>query len=122
MNESEMLRIYADAQGCGLTVNKTPFSTLDENAPLGVRPIPCVRDERGLIKKQPLKVLLAKIDEEMNEFKEAIIDGNAAPIAEEAADTITAITTLLEGLGFTLEMRDEAQRRVNAKNRERNRL
>ena len=43
-------------------------------------------------------------------------------LAEEAADTITAITSMLEAFGIDAEMRDEAQRRVNSKNRERGRL
>lgn len=39
-----------------------------------------------------------------------------------AADTITSITTMLEALGIDEEMRDEAQRRVNEKNRKRGRI
>ena len=105
-----------------------------------VRPLPCVRDEHGEIKKQPVKALLAKVDEELTELKEAIfrreagldrLDGaargvfsveSAKTVALEAADTNTAITTMLEALGIDAEMRDEAQRRVNEKNRKRNRL
>ena len=106
-----------------------------------VRPLPCVRDEHGEIKEQSIKALLSKIDEELNELKEEIygylgyytyssdktakelLEYDFSPmIAEEAADTITAITTLLEALGFDAEERDEAQRRVNEKNRKRNRL
>jgi len=108
---------------------------------MGVRPLPCVRDEHGEIKEQKVKLLLAKINGELDELKEAIlffaevsmktkaikakdelrqVDGE--DIAEEAADTITAITTMLEALGIDAEMRDEAQRRVNNKNRERGRL
>lgn len=94
---------------------------------MGVRPLPCVRDEHGEIKEQTVKQLLAKINEELDELKHALVvrkyfldmDEN---IAEEAADTITAITTLCEALGIDAEMRDKAQRRVNAKNRERGRL
>lgn len=107
---------------------------------LGVCPSPCVRDEHGEIKKQPVKALLAKVDEELTELKEAIfrreagldrLDGaargvysveSAKPVALEAADTITAITTMLEALGIDAKARDEAQRRVNEKNRERGRL
>ena len=107
-----------------------------------VRPLPCVRDEGGEIAEQAVKVLVAKIDEELNEFKAelyrfmlphgwpsdaaALHDDRTVAylsrIAEEAADTITAITTLLEAFGIDAEERDEAQRRVNAKNRERGRL
>lgn len=107
------------------------------------RPLPCVRDEHGAIKKQSIKALLAKIDEELNELKEEVYgrlgfltyssdissqdlleyeESVPSTIAEEAADTITAITTMLEALGIDAEMRDDAQRRVNAKNRERGRL
>ena len=102
------------------------------------RPMPCVRDEHGEIKKQNIKMLYAKINEELDEFKSAVngwrwyiaTDERTAEkesdwkndIAEEAADTITAITTMLEALGIDADMRDEAQRRVNNKNRERKRL
>ena len=104
-----------------------------------VSPLPCVRDEHGEIREQTVKALLAKIDEELNELKEAVFrseeydndlnefshfihEFEKKPIVDEAADTITAITTLLEALGIDAEMRDEAQRRVNEKNRKRNRL
>ena len=103
---------------------------------MGVRPLPCVRDEHGEISEQKVKRLIAKIDEELNELKELIYyevggddvlyflrdDEIKELIAEEAADVKTAITTMLEALGIDAEMRDEAQRRVNAKNRERGRL
>ena len=107
-----------------------------------IRPLPCVRDEHGETREQTVKQLFAKINEELDELKTeityhgvAVIADSAADakekliqpldikaIAEEAADTITAITTLLEALGIDAEMRDEAQRRVNDKNRKRNRL
>jgi len=100
-----------------------------------VRPLPCVRDEHGEIKEQDIRRhLIAKIDEELNETKERVmllglypmqpdeIENVKTMIAEEACDTITAITTMLEALGIDEEMRDEAQRRVNSKNRERGRL
>lgn len=108
-----------------------------------VRPLPCVRDEHGEIKEQTVKRLLAKINDELDELKESMLfgaeigisylisdkaehdawyPGEKERIAEEAADTITAITTMLEALGIDAEIRDEAQRRVNAKNRERGRL
>ena len=103
-------------------------------------PLPCVRDEHGEIKEQTVKQLFAKINEEMDELKavvliakgldsrlgEEMIDDTERDvrrwIAEEAADTITAITTLCEALGISAEMRDGAQRRVNEKNRKRGRL
>lgn len=104
---------------------------------MGVRPLPCVRDEHGAIKEQTIKAMFSKINEELDELKELILINNClsgktgiyshgceleARMAEEAADTITAITTLLEALGIDAEMRDEAQRRVNQKNRDRGRL
>ena len=115
-----------------------------------VRPLPVVRDEHGEVKGQTVRELVAKIDEELNELKGAglltlyahrgcmtaeeagkvmgipedvLPDANMLLlVAEEAADTITAITTLEEALGIDAEARDEAQRRVNEKNRSRNRL
>jgi len=102
-----------------------------------VRPLPCVRDENGEIAEQSVKALFAKIDEELNELKQEVFQFQSMDlpcvvlsntsyigkyIAREAADTITAITTLLEALGIDEAARDEAQRRVNAKNRERGRL
>ena len=107
-----------------------------------VRPLPCVRDEHGEIKEQTVKMLFSKIDEEINELKAVVLSAfyalDVVPserpdlanvntddiprIAEEATDTITAITTMLEALGIDQSMRDAAQRRVNEKNRERGRL
>jgi len=104
-----------------------------------VRPLPCVRDEHGAIREQTVKQLLAKIDEELNELKEAVFViyqthslcsqyGAYKPgtqeeaIANEAADTINAITTMLEALGIDADMRDDAQERVNQKNFARYRL
>ena len=102
-----------------------------------VRPLPCVRDERGEIKEQMLKMLMSKIDEELNEFKQAVINHQSfdlpcvavgknkvfwMDVAEEAADTITAITTLCSALGIDADMRSRAQDRVNQKNFRRGRL
>jgi NTP pyrophosphatase (non-canonical NTP hydrolase) len=102
-----------------------------------VSPLPCVRDEHGEIREQSIKALLGKAQEEFIELVSEIayVADVGAPtndasldkahkhyVAEEAADTITAITTMLEALGIDADMRDEAQRRVNAKNRERGRL
>jgi NTP pyrophosphatase (non-canonical NTP hydrolase) len=104
-----------------------------------IRPLPCVRDEHGEMREQTVKQLFAKINGELDELKESMLfgaeiglsykaghdawyPGEKQRIAEEAADTITAITTMLEALGIDAEMRDEAQRRVNNKNRERGRL
>lgn len=98
-----------------------------DKSSMGVRPLPCVRDEHGAIKEQTVKSLLAKINEELDELKQALVVRKYfldmdEHVAEEAADTITAITTLEEALGIDAEMRDAAQRRVNEKNRKRARL
>ncbi len=115
---------------------------------MGVRPLSCVRDEHGEVREQTVKQLFAKINEELDKLKFEIttcltsLDTNitkepndewaydtfvrnsarGAIVAEEAADTITAITTLLEALGIGAEMRDEAQRCVNRRNMEQGRL
>lgn len=105
---------------------------------LAKRPFPCVRDEHGAIARQNIKRLFAKINEELDELKSEVdgwrwyiaTDARTqekesewkGSIAEEAADTITAIVTLCEALGIDENMRDEAQRRVNEKNRKRGRL
>ncbi len=89
------------------------------------KPLPCLQDEHGEIRAQTVKQLVAKIDEELNELKALVfpvIIDNLESIAEEAADTITAITTLEEYYGIDAAMRDEAQRRVNQKNHKRGRL
>lgn len=127
MDENDVMRKYAESHG--FDVGNDQY-----DAP---RPLPCVRDEHGEIREQTLKAMFSKINEELDELKELILINNClsgktgiyshgceleARMAEEAADTITAITTMLEALGIDAEMRDEAQRRVNAKNRSRGRL
>ncbi len=145
-SEEERFRKYAEAHGCeklditpcwakGYGGEKEKMYCGKEYAKaagLGVRPLPCLRDEHGEIKGQTVKQLFAKINEELDELKSAFVLWHISKLsedcklrkhfAEEAADTITAITTMLEALGIDAEMRDEAQRRVNAKNRERGRL
>ena len=110
-------------------------------SPQAVLPEPCTN-----VKAKTVKDWFAKIDEELNEFKEDVLLelGSKADadtrlknvdisqfetvkkwhncIAEEAADTITAITSMLEAMGIKEDARQEAQRRVNAKNKERGRL
>jgi NTP pyrophosphatase (non-canonical NTP hydrolase) len=143
INEDAIIKAYADAHGCPAYGLEGEFvlcgERYKEEKGLGVRPLPCVRDEHGEIQEQTIKELLLKINEELDELKEVLAfvictkDFQEKPdcenyaemrkdIAEEAADTITAITTMLEALGIDAEMRDEAIRRVNEKNRERGRL
>lgn len=100
-------------------------------------PLPCVRDEHGKIRKQTVKQLFQKINEELDELKDSVVygvdsgrllsvakDKTFCPeyIAEEAADVKTAITTLEEALGIYMTIRCKAQRLVNQKNRKRGRL
>ena len=94
-----------------------------------VRPLPCIRDEGGEIAVQGRKRQFLKICEELYELAEAVIrydwhgdDEELINIVEESADVITAVTTLEQALGIDEAARDEAQRRVNGKNRERGRL
>lgn len=118
------------------------YKSNDEAETMYERQLPCIRDEHGEIREQTVKQLFAKINEELDELKAAVLSAfyslDVVPsdrpdlknvnhddlprIAEEAADTITAITTMLEAFGINAEMRDEAQRRVNEKNRKRGRL
>ena len=141
LKETELMRKYAEAHGRENIPDDVPnFGARWIAPPEAVsRPLPCIRDEHGEIREQTVKRLLAKINGELDELKESMLfgaeiglsykagkdawyPGEKQRIAEEAADTITAITTMLEALGINAEMRDEAQRRVNAKNRERGRL
>lgn len=143
-SEEERFRKYAEAHGCGCEHGDKVYmvdETGDEAAfycDAYIRPLPCVRDEHGAIKNQTVKDLVEKIDSELTELKwelasypsnyvafyyaESVRPIEWVRIADEAADTITAITTLLEALGIDVEARNEAQRRVNSKNRERGRL
>ena len=101
-----------------------------------ILPIPCTK-----VTGKTVKDWFAKIDEELNELKETVLvrfktcddadawakysrqaETNPGNIAEEAADTITAITSMLEAMGIDEEQRQAAQREVNEKNRERGRF
>jgi len=139
MTEDEEMGKYAEAHVCPAYGLEGEFvlcgERYKEEKGLGVRPFPCVRDEHGEIREQSRKQLFAKVFEELYEFIERVIGIQETAvvlhelnshekflIAEEAADTITSITTMLEALGIDADMRDEAQRCVNKKNRERGRL
>lgn len=124
------------------TVKKTPQ---EKPCPLWtdhILPIPCTKGYEELTVKEWFQ----KINEELDELKAAVlaaagsdegyinmeVDGEEVrasshayqeeAIADEAADTITAITSMLEAMGIDEEQRQEAQRRVNTKNRERGRF
>lgn len=150
LEETEMMRKYAETHGCGAEAQRQcgMVKAPDRKRPspcyecVPVFPMPCVRDEHGAIREQTIKRLFAKIDEEFDELKAAVlsvfygldvvpsdrsdlknIGADEMPlIASEAADVKTAITTLEEALGIGAAMRDEAQRQVNRKNRKRGRL
>lgn len=99
-----------------------------------ILPIPCTN-----VKERSIKDWFAKINEELDEFKETVIacatyemaeqpvdilefDECEDGVAEEAADTITAITSMLESMGIDEEARQAAQKQVNEKNRKRGRF
>lgn len=102
-------------------------------------PQPCKRAGGKEASEWTIKDHFQKINEELDELKESVFViyqthslcsqyGEYKPgtqeeaIAKEAADTITAITTMLEALGIDEKMRNEAQRQINERNRERGRL
>ena len=94
-----------------------------------VLPIPCTKG----FEKWTVKEWFQKVNEELDEMKNAIISFGVDldcpmnkvsefvhddDVAREAADTITAITSMLEAMGIDEQMRQDAQRRVNERNRE----
>lgn len=115
-----------------------------ENVP--VAPVPCHIEDSTTIKD-----FFQKMNEELDELKQEVFQfgnlndeiGDSAyilkggdsytledadldkedrmRIAEEAADLITAATSLMEALGIGFKERNEAQRRVNEHNHERGR-
>ena len=108
--------------------NEDPLVTVPVSE-IYVRPLPCIRDEHGEIAVQGRKRQFLKICEELYELAEAVIrydwygdDEELINIVEEAADVKTAVTTLEQALGIDEELRNDAQRRVNNRNRERGRL
>ena len=102
-----------------------------------ILPIPCTK-----VEEKTVKDWFQKINEELDELKAEVLSAfyslevvppdrpdlrNAEhdrmpKIAEEAADTITAITSMMEAMGIDENMRQAAQKRVNAKNKERGRF
>ncbi len=96
-----------------------------------VLPIPCTKG----FEDWTVKDYLQKINEELDELKEAVWFGSGGlgriehisssdkfAIALEAADTITAITSMLEAMGIDEQQRQAAQKLVNEHNRERGRI
>lgn len=96
-------------------------------------PIPCTKEET----MKTAKDAFAKVDEEVNEWKAAVLDyiRLTAPldyfderpkqvkcrVAEEGADIMTAITTAEERMGIDYNARADAQLHVNQHNKERGR-
>lgn len=96
-------------------------------------PIPCTKDET----MKTAKDAFAKVDEEVTEWKAAVVDyirltttlesfdklGKEAKlrVSEEGADIMTAITTAEERMGINYNARADAQLHVNQHNKERGR-
>ena len=96
-------------------------------------PIPCTKEET----MKTAKDAFVKVDEEVNEWKAAVLDyiRLTAPldyfdehpkqvkcrVAEEGADIMTAITTAEERMGIDSDARADAQLHVNQHNKERGR-
>ena len=96
-------------------------------------PIPCTKDET----MKTAKDAFAKVDEEVTEWKAAVVDyirltttlesfdklGKEAKlrVSEEGADIMTAITTAEERMGIDYNARADAQLHVNQHNKERGR-
>jgi NTP pyrophosphatase (non-canonical NTP hydrolase) len=97
------------------------------------RPIPVVRDRQGrLAKDLTLKEWFAKIDEEVNEVKEAALrvyvslsdtphplDIDRPIIAEEICDVIKVLYSMANQMGIDGDDLDEAMHKCNAKTRQR---
>lgn len=96
-------------------------------------PIPCTKDAS----MKTTKDAFAKVDEEVNEWKDAVLSHMmlSAPlntmkdhpahaklrVAEEGADIMTAIATAEERMGIDVDARADAQLHVNQHNKERGR-
>ena len=107
---------------------------IERKAKKKILPIPCTKG----YEKWTIKDWFQKINEELDELKEVCLrwsdldsvgwDAEYADakdvndLVEEAADTITAITSMLEAFGIDEHQRQAAQERVNRHNRERGRI
>ena len=92
------------------------------------KPIPVVRDGSGkLISDYSMKDWFQKLNEELDEVKEAVIRDNNGhsntydknDIAHELQDLITVATSMQEWLGFDEKARDKICAEVNQKNHKR---
>ncbi len=127
----EQIQTWREEQGCW----KQPIH-IEPDSP--VWPLPCVRANGKTFEKTTLREWLAKLHEEMTEMEEkafGICGLDDYPQKEklygthietefalECADVATVLASMQEAFGIDLEARNEAQRRVNAKNMERGRL
>ena len=120
--------------GIKLTIRRSLHAAIahwNTRADEKILPIPCTKYQEATVKEW-----FQKINEELDELKEAIIraddwtrpadefnhhGADTVAIAEEAADVITVITSMLESMEIDEDMRQKAQKAVNAKNKERGR-
>lgn len=138
----EAAESYADAHGCGymdIPIREIPGGgMISKRVYVPVRPLPCVRANGKTFEKTTLREWLAKLHEEITEMEEkafGICGLDDYPQKEnlygthietefalECADVATVLASMQEAFGIDMEARDEAQRRVNEKNRKRGRL
>jgi len=103
-----------------------------------ILPLPVKNVDGVSVETWTVKDWFQKINEELDELKEDVMcgvaglksyasysycsEGSREFIADEAADTITAITSMLEAMEIDERQRQAAQERVNERNAERKRL
>ena len=124
-----MVKSFVEGHTANSASKKDGAGATQEKA---VLPIPCTKG----FDYWTVKDYFQKINEELDEVKDAIFsivevewmpeggtfeENDVNVIAEEAADTITAITSMLEAMGIDEQARQAAQRRVNEHNRQRGR-
>ena len=134
-------QVYVQCMDCGARTHsfvgsEKAIEAWNSRVSEKVLPIPCTKgyDEWAV------KDWFGKINEELDELKAEVLTAGKSHIndkaanveaysgakldmiAEEAADTITAITSMLEAMGIDEAQRQEAQRCVNERNRERGRI
>lgn len=84
------------------------------------KPILVVRDKNGkLIRDYTRDDWFAKLNEELDEVKEAAICFDSVHLAEELQDLITVAISWQSALGFGEKAREEICAEVNEKNRKR---
>ncbi len=102
------------------------------NTQNNVRPLPCKN-----VSESTVKQWFQKINEEVDEFKAAVLiryrlddvvastdfkSADKKEMIEEACDVIVVLTSFLRVLGVDEELQDNIQQHVNNHNRERGRL